>query len=400
MSGSGAVSRYDVIVAGAGIVGASVAWHIARSGMRVAIVDAIGPAAAASGAADGSVSVASKKPGPSARLASESLKHTISLAGAGSPLQGLFHSRPSYFYATCREEEEALDDLRNKLKNLAGPVRIRADGPGPSILPGIASFASRMIEISGEGHMLGYQAVGAYLRSAGERLTKYWPARIKSFSTGSPLISVYVDKAGQSELELQAPVLVVALGLGSQNLLPGLPLRARAGQLIVTDAEEKPDLPGILTAASYLVQKTSSSIYSPRPPSVIDPLRTGQYLIGSSREEHGDPMQTDFETVQRLLRSAADVWPAIRNRRVLRVFAGVRAATADGLPIFGAMPDAPGVIVATGFEGDGICLSALAGREVARLVEGKETPDAICNDLAALSPERFFELRATAGGSQ
>ncbi|MGA1315421.1 MAG: FAD-dependent oxidoreductase, partial [Rubrivivax sp.] len=49
-------SGFDVVVAGAGVVGASVAWHAARRGMRVAVLDAVGPAAAASGASDGAVS--------------------------------------------------------------------------------------------------------------------------------------------------------------------------------------------------------------------------------------------------------------------------------------------------------------------------------------------------------
>ncbi|MFZ1681898.1 MAG: FAD-dependent oxidoreductase, partial [Rhizobiaceae bacterium] len=53
----------DVVVVGAGIVGASIAHHLARRGLAVTVIDRIGPAAAASGASDGAVSVASKRPG-------------------------------------------------------------------------------------------------------------------------------------------------------------------------------------------------------------------------------------------------------------------------------------------------------------------------------------------------
>jgi D-hydroxyproline dehydrogenase subunit beta len=50
---------FDLVVVGAGIIGASVCWHATQKGLRVAVIDSIGPAAAASGASDGAVSVAS-----------------------------------------------------------------------------------------------------------------------------------------------------------------------------------------------------------------------------------------------------------------------------------------------------------------------------------------------------
>lgn len=392
-------TEYDVIIAGAGIVGASVAWHLAGSGLRTVIIDATGPAAAASGASDGSISVASKKPGPAARLAVASLAHTAILARPAGPLHGVFHHRPSYFFATCPEEDQALDELGAKLDGLGGPVRVAADGPGPAVLPGATAVAARMLAIEGEGHMLGYNAVWAYMRAAGARLHRLWPARVRALEAGHGGVTVSLAVPDGSTRDLRGRVLVCALGLSSADLFPALPLRPRAGQLIVTDAATGTCLPGLLTAASYLVQKTQSSTFSPRPPSVIDPLATGQYLIGSSREEHADPLRTDFATVRRLLQSAVEVWPDVRRRRVLRVFAGVRAATADGLPVVGRMAGLPQVIMATGFEGDGICLSALIGRLVAQMVTGEAISADVAADLAALSPDRFLPAPALAGAA-
>ena len=130
----------------------------------------------------------------------------------------------------------------------------------------------------------------------------------------------------------------------------------------------------------------------PDTPVVIDPLRTGQVLIGSSRVPEGDPSRIDTATLLRLVQRATQVWPALAARRVIRVFAGVRAAVTDGLPLVGPLTDDPRVIVATGFEGDGICLSALIGREVAAMALGL-SPSV---DLAALSPARFYPVRAVA----
>ena len=371
---------YDVAIAGAGVIGASVAWHLARAGMRVAVIDAVGPAAAASGASDGAVSVASKKPGVLARLASGSLLYTRELA-AGGVLAQAFQSRASYVFGSGDAEMAALDALVAKLGALAGPVQVTADG-GPAILPGVGAQVARLVALTGEGHMPGHKAVAAYLAADG--ITPIWPAQIAGIETDDRGVTVDLG-----DRQVRAGCLVAALGVSTPALFPGLPVVARAGQLIVTDRGESGALPGSLTAAAYLVAKTADGAAPAQPPVVIDPLPTGQFLIGSSREDHGDPSRVDFTTLRKLLLRATAVWPALAERRVIRAFAGVRAAVADGVPIVGPVPGASRVILATGFEGDGICLSALIGREVALMAQGIGPGADWAADLAALSPARF-----------
>lgn len=376
--------EYDVAIAGAGIVGASVAWHLAGAGLKVAVIDGVGPAAAASGASDGAVSVASKKPGPLARLASASLLYTRVLS-QGGPLAGAFHARPSYVFGQGPAELAAMDALIAKLGQIAGPVRVTADG-GCGLLPGLGQGAERLVTLEGEGHMPGHKAVRAYLARPG--IAPVWPARIEG---------IVEDDAGVTldlgPRRLRAGVLVAALGVSTAALFPGLPVTPRAGQLFITDRGPMDALPGSLTAAAYLLAKTEASQAVPLPPVVIDPLATGQFIIGSSREDHGDPSRVDFATMRRLMARAVAAWPALAERRVIRAFAGIRAAVADGLPIVGPMPGTPRILMATGFEGDGICLSALIGAEVARMARGLAPSDAVAADLAALSPLRFETQR-------
>ncbi len=93
-----------------------------------------------------------------------------------------------------------------------------------------------------------------------------------------------------------------------------------------------------------------------------------------------------------ILREALDLYPPLAQRRVLRSFAGVRTASRDGLPIVGPHPRHDGLVVATGFEGDGICLGPLMGASAARLLLG-QSPDV---DLSALAPERFLRAEVHA----
>lgn len=370
---------YDAAILGAGIVGASAAWHLAQKGARVVVIDATGPAAAASGASDGAVSVASKKPGVLARLATESLLYTRRLA-QGGPLDGHFHPRPSWYFGVSAPELDALDALKAKLSALDGPVRTGRDG-GRDLLPGCGDSVQRLIEITGEGHMTGFSATRAYLSDP--RIDRLWPARVTALEPEASHVTVRLA-SGEG---IRAGRVVAALGVGSAEMFPGLPVTPLAGQLIVTDRGPLGALDGALTAAAYLIAKTADPLNPPAPPVVIDPLVTGQFLIGSSRVAQGDAAQMDFATILQLVRRAAAVWPALASRRVIRAFVGVRAAVADGLPIIGPVPGSERILLATGFEGDGICLSALTGREVAAMVLQDAAPMA---DLQALSPARFL----------
>ena len=374
---------FDIAVLGAGVIGAASARHLAEAGARVVVIDAAGPAAGASGASDGAVSGASKKPGTLARLATASLLYTRALA-AGGMLAGAFVPRPAWYFATLDAEEQALGALIAKLRAIDGPVRTRADGTA-ALLPGTGPAVRRLVEIDGEGHMTGYAATAAFLDHPG--IERRWPDAVLAIEPDGSGVTVALASG-----RLRARAAVVALGLGTLSLFPGLPVRPRAGQLFITDRGQGGQLPGALTAASYLIAKTEDPIRLPEPPVVIDPLATGQYLIGSSREEHGDPARVDFATMLALVRRAASVWPALAERRVIRAFAGVRAATVDGLPIVGPLPGAANVIVATGFEGDGICLAALIGREVAAMALERALDPALEADLTALSPARFDTL--------
>ncbi len=376
--------HFDAIVAGAGIIGSSIAYHLAKRGVQVALLDAEGPAAAASGASDGAISICSKKPGIMARLAMQSLGYCEKLASRGGPLSGVFCKRPSYYFSTCEAENHALDALSDQLGSLDGSVCVRADTSGCSAVPGLGSAVKRVIEVSGEAHMIGYSAVNAFLNNT--LLERVWPCTLTGFEASESIVSIKTSRGAMT-----AGKLILATGVSANSLVPLLPIFPRSGQLIITDrvgSEHK--LPGPLTAASYLLSKSSKNPDIDLSPIVIDPLVSGQFLIGSTRENHGTSRQTDFASVSRLLSRAAKCYPPILKRRVIRVFAGVRAAVTDGLPIVGEMPDAPGVIIAAGFEGDGISLSSLVGREIASLVDnGQITPD-----LAMLSPERFCQQAA------
>ena len=100
-------SSPPVVIVGAGIVGAATAAFLSLSGMPVRLLEAAVPAAEATGAADGAVSVASKRPGPMMTIARAGAALYRTLAEEGL-FAGLFHSRPTFLIAMNDTEAEVL----------------------------------------------------------------------------------------------------------------------------------------------------------------------------------------------------------------------------------------------------------------------------------------------------
>lgn len=373
----------SVAIIGAGIVGMSAAYFLARQGVDVAVYDSFAPAAGATGASDGAVSVASKKAGPLMELAIAGAEFYATLTRDGV-LDDEFHPRSTFIVASTDEEERVLDRHADQLEH-AGVRLDRLTGAAYAQTLGlIAPGARAAVEVHGDGHAIGYQVV--------ERLRRhnlfpiYRNAAVSEFLWRDGAVVGLQTNTGP----VFADHILVAAGLGAAQFLDDQTiLRPRKGQLIVTERgdETVPHFRGSLMSSRYLVSKGSQPASGmPEARSfglVIDPLRTGQFLIGGTREDDGDNLATDADAVRHLLQDAVKLSPSMARMRLLRVFAGIRAASCDGLPLVGRLQE--NVVIAAGFEGDGICLGPLMGKVCQQLICGEE----LSVDVSALDPARF-----------
>lgn len=381
------------IVVGAGIVGAASAYFLARSGFSVRMLETVAPASGASGAADGAVSVASKRPGAmmNAALAGVALYRELERDGV---LAGLFTSRPTLMVAETEIENAVLDGHAEALARAGVKVERHVGAALRARIPVIAPGVLMAVEVHGEGHAIGYQIVNRLIEASGVTVERACPVRRLSLEAGGTAVDGVVTDRGTRH----ADVVILAAGAGSALLL-GLDgvLRPRKGQLLVTDRAPglNASLHGSLMSCGYLLSKATAGAPDPsterRYGLVIDPLSTGQFLIGGTREDRADS-SNDLSAVKRLLADALRLMPALAQLRLIRAFSGVRTATVDGLPLIGRAAGLQNLIVATGFEGDGICLGPLAGRLVQQLATG--VPPEI--DVAPFDPCRFAIRRQVA----
>ena len=161
-----------------------------------------------------------------------------------------------------------------------------------------------------------------------------------------------------------------ATGSWSPVLTPGLEVKKRKGHLVITDRYPN-FLRHQLVELGYL--KSAHSLTADSVAFNIQPRKTGQLLIGSSRQFDVDHAQVDGSIVTRMLNRAIEYLPGLRKLSSLRTWTGFRAATPDKLPLIGPHERAQRLYLATGHEGLGITTSLGTAKLLVAQIMNRET---------------------------
>jgi glycine/D-amino acid oxidase-like deaminating enzyme len=147
---------------------------------------------------------------------------------------------------------------------------------------------------------------------------------------------------------------VNAAGTWSAELTAGIDVKKRKGHLVITDR-----YPGFLrhqlVELGYL--KSAHTLTAESVAFNIQPRKTGQLLIGSSRQFEVEGATVDVSILNRMLSRAIEFLPGLGKLSSLRAWTGFRAATPDKLPLIGRSVENDRLYLATGHEGLGITTS-------------------------------------------
>jgi glycine/D-amino acid oxidase-like deaminating enzyme len=170
---------------------------------------------------------------------------------------------------------------------------------------------------------------------------------------------------------LAAGYLVNAAGAAAARLTPQLPVVPRKGHLLITDRYP-------MFAHHQLVElgylKSAHKTEGDSVAFNLQPRKTGQLLIGSSRQYGNEGAEIDQSILGDMLARAIEYTPTLASLSAIRCWTGFRAATPDKLPLIGRCPGSERVYAATGHEGLGITTSLGTARLLADQLTGADSP--------------------------
>ncbi|MCC5576028.1 FAD-binding oxidoreductase [Microtetraspora sp. AC03309] len=385
----------DVVVIGAGMVGAACAYYAAREGLTVTLVDRGSVAGGTTGSGEGNVLVSDKEPGPELDLAMLSCRLWTELASEAREVGG-FEYEPKGGLVVAENDEvlRALTELAGHQGGSGVVARpVAADELAdhePHLAPGFA------------GGILYPQDAQVQPMLAAARLIRRWPG--VTLRTGTEVTGILMEGGRVTGVrtatgDIPAGAVVNAGGTwgGEIAALAGveLPILPRRGFILVTEPLTGGPSGGPSGASGPLVRhKVYTAAYVTNVASdsegletsaVVEATQAGTVLIGASRERVGFDRTVSLPVLARLARQAVALFPALADVRAIRAYCGFRPYCPDHLPVIGADPRVPGLYHACGHEGAGIGLAPVTGLLVAQLITGAE-PEL---DPEPFSPGRF-----------
>jgi len=373
----------DVIVIGAGVVGAACALALCDAGLKVLVLERSTISSGTTSAGEGNILVSDKTPGPDLTLGLWSRQAWFEVSdrvGGGFELEakgGLVISRSAEGIAKLRQFAVQ--------QRIGGVEAVEVDHTGvhelePHLEPD-ASFGIYYLQDAQCHPMLAAARMLQAVRVAGGEIRE--AEEVIGLSRAGSELSVRT-KGGL----FTAPIIVNATGTWAGEIarLAGsdLPIAPRRGFILVTSP-----VPNLVRHkvydADYLANVASGEAEI-QSSAVVESTQSGTILIGSSRERIGFNTSLDVQILRRLARQAISLFPLLARVDVLRAYSGFRPYMPDHLPVIGEDPLVPGLFHAAGHEGSGISLAPATGELIRAAVTGESS----FMDPTPFSPARFM----------
>ena len=351
-----ASSNPDVCIAGAGIIGLSLALELHHRGISVTVLDRSAPLAEASTAAAGMLAAADPHNPPQLH-----------------PLANLSLS----LYPAFLDRLHSLTGIRLPFQTYTTLQALPPGAPNPTttltpeelthLLPALDVGNHRFLQLN--EHSLDPRQLATALLAAVRSTTIDLRLNTPVLSTRSSANTVEIHTPTTI---LHAKQFVDCTGAWSSatSHLPNIQVSPKKGQMLSISLP--PSLPlqfVVRTPGIYIVPRTSGP-------------NAGHAIIGATIEDAGFDKTLHPSDIAHLRSLAAALLPPLADAPQLEAWAGLRPATPDGLPILGALHS--NHFLATGHYRDGILLAPATAHVMAQLLLDEQTSI----DLTPFSPTR------------
>lgn len=361
------------LVVGGGIIGLSIAWHLAREGASVIVLERGKVGEGASGAAAGMLAplAEAQHPGPFVELGLASLRSYPEFIDRLREESGLDAEQASpglLRVARTHEEAESLCQA-SVWQSGAGLSVKRMDGDAARTLePGLSSDVIAAVLSPNEKQYDPRQLL--------RMLAVACKHRGVPVMEDSPVIGFEAqDSAVKSVItpgsRFSCDQVVIAGGAWTEEigrrLGVNVPIYPVKGQILALRDAPAPIRHTIYSHAGYIV-----------------PRADGRIIVGSTAERAGFDVRPTAGAISQLLSIAESLIPCLAQATFDSVWAGLRPASPDGLPILGRLPGWENAYVASGHFRNGILLAPITGEILASCITCGDHPL-----LAPFRPERF-----------
>jgi sarcosine oxidase, subunit beta len=374
-------ARADVLIIGAGVIGSSIAYHLALRGTGVIVVDRAPPAAppSASWASAGGV----RRQGRDSRewaLTRIAARRWPRLADElGADIE--FRQGGHLHVVENDEDRRSLETRAARERDAGLDVRLIDGQEARRFAPGLSESVVAAAWSPGDGQANPVKTTRAFAAAAAVRGAAY--------RTGAPAQLLFNGERVQGgiagENVVHARVVVVAAGAWSAAVVARigvhLAIAQRGPQMILTDPAPVVLAPTITGTGRALSLKQ---------------LPSGAYFIGGGWPSDVDDARMTCtirdESVRGSWAVASEVFAPLRACRIQEAWCGLEGESADGVPLIGPVPGVSGLYVAAGFSGHGFQLAPAVGAAVAAALSGEPAPA-----LELLSPSRAGAIRTARG---
>lgn len=344
----------EVVVIGAGLVGAATAFELARRRMPVLVLDCDEVNAGASGRNAGSLhfqleprmsDTLRDHPERLAQLLPVSLRAIKDWRNLENEIGDVGYARSGGMLIGETTADEALLHRKVELENRHD---LRTELMSGEALAKAAPYLSSSVKVASycleEGHADPLRVTPAYVKAGRALGAEYWlrtrVLRIVQTEFGFN-IQVGRDALGQGEKSstvsyIQASRVVIACGAWSKSLVEQLGVQLDIRPVALTMSVTERTAPLVPHLVQHMGRKLS-----------LKQTESGNLLIGggwpaslrwSGKTKELDGADTVSESLIGNLRVARDAVPTISSLRLLRSWTGIASDTPDHLPVCGPVP--------------------------------------------------------------
>jgi glycine oxidase len=376
------MNRCDVVIAGGGLIGGSIAVALARVGAKVVIVDGGVAGREASWAGAGILSAAHEHPElhsliplsrTSLALYPQFIKQIEELTGqeVGFRPYGLLEVPAEDFtHQQLQKLVSAQCEHGLKAEILGGE---RARELEPSLSAGVKAAILRPDDASVDNRALTAAVLHA-ARTLGVQILENTAAvsilREDGRSVG---LATKVGKIEAKWTVIAAGCFSAGIG-GAEQYAPVIPAK---GQMVALRCAAAAIKRVLMSEGVYLVARN-----------------VGRILVGATIERIGFDRVVREDAIQKLLAAAISLVPALKNHEVVEIWSGLRPDSPDHLPILGPT-DIEGLVIATGHFRNGILLAPITAQLICEWVQSRR----IGAEYERFSPMRFLEARKSSASN-